>query len=452
MASSKPKLLIVEDDLGLQRQLGWTFEDYNVLSAVDRPSAMALAASTQPPVITLDLGLPPDPDGGTEGLATLEQIKQVAPHAKVIVVTGNEDREHALKAIELGAYDFYQKPIDADTIRLIVGRAYNLHTLEAENRRLRQLEQRSPLRGLVTASPPMLYVCNMVERVAPTSVGVLLLGESGTGKEVIARALHALSQREGKRFVAINCAAIPENLLESELFGHEKGAFTGAHKQVIGKIEMADQGTLFLDEIGDMPMPLQAKLLRFLQERVLERIGGRSEISVDVRVICATHRRPEEMIKAALFREDLYYRLSEMIINIPPLRQRTGDAALLAHHFLNLMIQQSGRSIKGFAPDALSALAAYQWPGNVRELENRVKRAVIMAEGSQITVGDLELPAPESTSTAAPTLKEARERAEREAVQRALAHVNGNVTQAAKLLDISRPTLYDLLRYYDLRT
>jgi len=451
MAPPKPKLLVVEDDLGLQRQLSWTFEDYSVLSAVDRASALALVTSAQPPVVTLDLGLPPDPDGGSEGLATLEQIKQAAPHSKVIVVTGNEDREHALKAIALGAYDFYQKPIDADTIRLIVTRAYNLYTLEAENRRLRQLEQRSPLRGLVTASPLMMHVCNMVERVAPTSVGVLLLGESGTGKEVIARALHGLSQREGKRFVAINCAAIPENLLESELFGHEKGAFTGAHKQVIGKIEMADQGTLFLDEIGDMPMPLQAKLLRFLQERVLERIGGRSEISVDVRIVCATHRKPDEMIKTGLFREDLYYRLSEMIINIPPLRQRTGDPALLAHHFLNLMNQQSGRNIRGFAPDALAALASYQWPGNVRELENRLKRAVIMAEGSHIGVTDLELPAADSTNPVAPTLKEARERAEREAVQRALAHVNGNVTQAAKLLDISRPTLYDLMRYYDLR-
>ena len=451
MATTKPKLLIVEDDLGLQRQLSWTFEDYDVHSATDRATALAAVTSVQPPVVTLDLGLPPDPDGGSEGLATLEQIKHVAPHAKIVVVTGNEDREHALKAIELGAYDFYQKPIDADTIRLIVGRAYNLYSLEAENRRLRQLEIRSPLRGLVTQSQAMLHVCNMVERVAPTSVGVLLLGESGTGKEVIARALHALSQREGKRFIAINCAAIPENLLESELFGHEKGAFTGAHKQVVGKIELADQGTLFLDEIGDMPMPLQAKLLRFLQERVLERIGGRSEISVDVRIICATHRKPDEMIKAALFREDLYYRLSEMVISIPPLRQRVGDPALLAHHFLNVMNQQSGRAIKGFTPEALAALAAYQWPGNVREMENRIKRAVIMAEGNLISVSDLELPAIDSTSAAAPTLKEARERAEREAVQRALAQVSGNVTQAAKLLDVSRPTLYDLMRYYDLR-
>jgi len=452
MANTKPKLLIVEDDLGLQRQLSWTFEDYEVLSATNREAAISLVTSADPSVVTLDLGLPPDPDGGTEGLATLERIKQISPHAKVIVVTGSDEREHALKAISLGAYDFYQKPIDADTIRLIVNRAQTLHSLEAENRRLRQIEQRSPLRGLVTASAPMLAVCSMVERVAPTSVGVLLLGESGTGKEVIARALHDLSPRESKRFVAINCAAIPENLLESELFGHEKGAFTGAHKQVIGKIEMADQGTLFLDEIGDMPLPLQSKLLRFLQERVLERIGGRTEISVDVRIICATHRKPDEMIKASQFREDLYYRLSEMVVNIPPLRQRVGDPALLAHHFLNTMNQQSSRNIKGFAPDALAAMASYHWPGNVRELENRVKRAVIMAEGTQLTLADLDLPVVDSSLTLVPTLKDAREHAEREAVQRALAQAAGNVTQAAKLLDVSRPTLYDLMRYHNVRS
>ncbi len=451
MAKSKRKLLIVEDDLGLQRQLAWTFEDYEVLSATDRDAALALVASAEPPVVTLDLGLPPDPDGASEGLATLEQIQKLAPHTKVIVVTGSEERAHALKAISLGAYDFYQKPIDADTIRLIVDRAYNLHTLENENRRLHQLEERLPLQGLVTASPPMLSVCTMVERVAPTSVTVLLLGESGTGKEVIARALHTLSPRQGKRFVAINCAAIPETLLESELFGHEKGSFTGAHKQVIGKIELADQGTLFLDEIGDMPIQLQAKLLRFLQQRVLERIGGRTEISVDVRVICATHRKPEELIKSNLLREDLYYRLSELVINIPPLRERPGDPVLLAHHFLNLMTQQTKRDIKGFAPDAISALSNYPWPGNVRELEGRVKRAVIMAEGSQITAGDLDLPAANGAPAGSATLKDARERAERDAVQRALAQVNGNVTQAAKLLDISRPTLYDLMRHHSIR-
>ena len=450
-ADQKPKLLIVDDDLGLQRQLAWTFEDYQVLSAVDRESALAKVKSSFPPIITLDLGLPPDPDGGSEGLATLEEIRQIAPHSKVIVMTGNEERAHALRAVNLGAYDFYQKPIDADTIRLIVGRARNLYLLEAENRRLRDLEQRSPLRGLVTSSPPMLSVCSQVERVAPTSVTVLLLGESGTGKELIARALHELSPRGGNRFVAINCAAIPEALLESELFGHEKGSFTGAHKQVIGKIETADHGTLFLDEIGDMPTALQAKLLRFLQERVFERVGGRSEIAVDVRIICATHRKPQEMIKSGQFREDLYYRLSELVINIPPLRERFGDAALLAHHFLNIINGQSNRTIKGFTPDALTALATYQWPGNVRELENRVKRAAIMAEGTHVTLPDLDLPITESGSVKNLTLKDARERAERDALQRALTQAGGNVTQAAKLLDVSRPTLYDLMRYHNLR-
>ena len=450
-ASQKPTLLIVDDDLGLQRQLAWTFEDYQVLSAVDRTSALATVKSSSPPIITLDLGLPPDPDGGSEGLAALEEIRKIAPYSKVIIMTGNEERAYALRAIGLGAYDFYQKPIDAETIRLIVSRAHNLYVLEAENRRLRELEHHSPLRGLVTASPPMLSVCNIVERVAPTSVSVLLLGESGTGKEVIARALHDLSPRAGKRFMAINCAAIPETLLESELFGHEKGAFTGAHKQVIGKVEMADHGTLFLDEIGDMPMPLQAKLLRFLQERVFERIGGRIEISVDVRIICATHRKPDEMIKAGLLREDLYYRLSELIINIPPLRERFGDPALLAHYFLNVMKGQSGRNLKGFTPEALAALSHYQWPGNVRELENRVKRAVIMAEGTHVGLADLDLPAAEGGSSMTMALKDARERAEREALQRALAQVGGNVTQAAKLLDVSRPTLYDLMRYHNMR-
>jgi two-component system, NtrC family, response regulator len=453
MVKPKSKLLIVEDDLGLQRQLAWTFDDYQVSFAGDREGALSLLASEEPPVITLDLGLPPDADGAAEGLATLERIRTLHPHAKVIIITGSDEREHALKAIGLGAYDFYQKPIDADTIRLIVSRAHALFALETENRRLQKLNVRSPLPGLVTGNPRMLSVCGIVERVAPTSVTVLLLGESGTGKEVIARALHDLSPREGKKFVAINCAAIPENLLESELFGHEKGSFTGAHKQVIGKIELADHGTLFLDEIGDMPLPLQAKLLRFLQQRTFERVGGRAEISVDVRIICATHRKPDELIKASLFREDLYYRLSELPINIPPLRERDGDAVLLARHFLNVMNQQDGRDIRGFSRDGLGALSKYQWPGNVRELENRVKRAVIMAEGKQVTALDLDLPiaAADVDSSSPTTLREARERAERDAVQSALVQADGNVSQAAKLLDVSRPTLYDLMRHHNIR-
>jgi two-component system NtrC family response regulator len=299
----------------------------------------------------------------------------------------------------------------------------------------------------------MLSVCGAVEKIAPTSVTVLLLGESGTGKELVARALHELSPRTEKPFVAINCAAIPENLLESELFGHEKGAFTGAHKQVAGKIELANHGTLFLDEIGDMPVPLQAKLLRFLQQRSFERIGGRTEIAVDVRIVCATNRKPEELMKTGQFREDLYYRLSEMVINIPPLRQRPGDAVLLARHFLNVMNHQEGRDVRGFGSDALIALGTYKWPGNVRELENRVKRAVIMADGTHITAADLDLPAPAPNAPlpAPVKLREARERAEREAVQQAMAEAEGNVSKAAKLLDISRPTLYDLLQHLNIR-
>ncbi len=450
MTNSKPKLLVVEDDLGLQQQLAWTFEDYEVLSAVDRPSALSLVTSENPPVVTLDLGLPPDRDGASEGLATLEEIKRIAPRAKVIIVTGSDEREHALRAVALGAYDFYQKPIDADTIRLIVSRAYQLHALESENLRLQELERR-PLEGLVAASPVMINVCRMVERVAPTAVTVLLLGESGTGKELIARALHNLSPRRGNRFVAINCAAIPEPLLESELFGHEKGAFTGAHRQVAGKIETANHGTLFLDEIGDMPIQLQAKLLRFLQERVFERVGGRAEIAVDVRVVCATHRDPEEMIRAKVFREDLYYRLSEIVISIPPLRERTGDAAVLAHHFLNVANQAGGKTVRGFTRDAIAALTSYPWPGNVRELEGRVKRAVIMAEGTQITAADLDLPVTHASANTSMTLKEARDRADKAAIEQALARTNGNVSQASKLLEISRPTLYELIKYHGIR-
>ncbi|HKT17607.1 MAG TPA: PEP-CTERM-box response regulator transcription factor [Stellaceae bacterium] len=451
MIGAKPKLLIVEDDLGLQQQLAWTFEDYHVLSATDRSSALGLVGSENPSVVTLDLGLPPDRDGASEGLATLEEIRRIAPHAKVIVVTGSDEREHALRAIALGAYDFYSKPIDAETIRLIVSRALHLHSLEAENRRLQENERR-PLDGVVSSSPVMLNVCRMVERVAPTGVTVLLLGESGTGKELIARALHNLSPRRGNRFVAINCAAIPEALLESELFGHEKGAFTGAHRQVVGKVELADRGTLFLDEIGDMPIQLQAKLLRFLQERVFERVGGRVEIAIDVRVICATHRNPDELVRSKIFREDLYYRLSELVISIPPLREREGDPVVLAHHFLNGMNQNGGKAIRGFTPDAIAAMTSYAWPGNVRELEGRVKRAGIMADGEMITAADLDLPLVNATPSTGVTLKEARERAEKTAIEKALALTNGNVSQASKLLEVSRPTLYELMRNHGVRS
>ncbi|MEE8532349.1 MAG: PEP-CTERM-box response regulator transcription factor [Alphaproteobacteria bacterium] len=450
MSTEKRKLLVIEDDPGLQRQLRWSFDGYEVLIAGDRDGALELLRREEPPVITLDLGLPPDTDGVSEGLATLEAIRSIAPQSRVIVVTGNEDRENAVRAVSLGAYDFYQKPIDAEVLGLIIDRAHHLYELEEENRRLARVGEDSPLRGVTTASPDMLKLCRTIEKVAPVDVCVLLAGESGTGKELLAKALHELGPRGRKRFVAINCAAIPETLLESELFGHEKGAFTGAIKQTRGKVELADGGTLLLDEIGDVPLGLQVKLLRFLQERSIERIGGRKEIPVDVRIVCATNQDLDELIKAGRFREDLYYRISEMVITIPPLRDRENDPALLARSFLHRLNKELGRSVRGFTGDALAALANHSWPGNVRELENRVKRAVIMAEGNRITAQDLELDAPDEEAPS-PSLKEVRERAEREALQRALAQVDGNVSRAAKLLGVSRPTLYDLMRHHNFK-
>ncbi len=442
-------ILVVEDDPGLLSQLRWYFEGYEVLVAEDRESALNLVRRHEPPVVTLDLGLPPDPANATEGLEALGQILTVAPHTKVIVVTGNDDRENAVRAVGRGAYDFYQKPIDPEVLGLIVDRAYNLFELEEENRRLARRDRPSPLGGIIAASSEMTRVCRMVEKVAPTDATVLLLGESGTGKELLARALHGLSPRAEQRFVAINCAAIPETLLESELFGYEKGAFTGAAKQTLGKIEYANKGTLFLDEVGDLPQSLQAKLLRFLQERVIERVGGREEIPVDVRVICATHQDLGHLIEDGRFREDLFYRISEIALRIPPLRERTGDAVLLARHFLDLFGREHGRSLRGFTEDALAAIEGYPWPGNARELENRVKRAVIMADGNRLAAEDLELAIPDESMPL--NLRQVREEAERRAIERALALYNGNVSQAADILGVSRPTLYDLVRKYDLR-
>ncbi|NKB21346.1 MAG: PEP-CTERM-box response regulator transcription factor [Alphaproteobacteria bacterium] len=441
------KLLIVDDDTGIQRQLRWSFEDIDVDVAGDREEAIAKFRSETPPVVTLDLGLPPDPDNTTEGFAILEEILSLAPETKVIVVTGQDDHENALLAVRKGAYDFHNKPIDSDTLALLVDRAYHLHELEKENRQLQRSNKNTPLQGLITAAPEMLKVCQFVEKVAPTSVTVLLLGESGTGKELLARAVHDLSNRANAPFSAINCAAIPENLLESELFGHEKGAFTGAVKQTKGKIELADGGTLFLDEIGDVPLPLQVKLLRFLQERVVERIGGRKQIDVDVRIVCATNQNLEELMTAGTFREDLYYRISELVVNIPSLAERNGDPELLAHAFVGQFSEQQGRNIRGFSGEALAALAQHNWPGNVRELENRVKRAVIMSDGALITPNDLDLTEPEDIPDIL-NLAQAREEAERREIPRALARVDGNITKAAKMLGISRPTLYDLLRQH----
>jgi two-component system NtrC family response regulator len=442
-------LLIVEDDQGLQKQMRWSFDSHETLVAGDRESALALLRRHEPPVVTLDLGLPPDPDGASEGLATLEQILALMPDTKVIVVTGNQDRANAVKAVGLGAYDFYQKPFEPEVLSLVVERAFRLHALQQENRRLRQAQE-SPTQGIITRDAAMLRVCRSVEKVAPSDATVLLVGESGTGKELLARALHQLSPRSAKRFVAINCAAIPENLLESELFGYEKGAFTGANKQTRGKIEFADGGTFFLDEVGDLPVALQAKLLRFLQERVFERIGGREEIAVDVRIVCATHQNLKKLMEEGRFREDLYYRLSEIVIDIPPLRDRPGDPALLAHAFLQKFGQQQGRRVLGFKQDALDAIEAYAWPGNVREIENYIKRAVIMAEGTQVSAADLGLAVP-SAAPEPVNLREVRDEAERKAIARVLSRVDGSVADAAQLLGVSRPTLYDLINRHGLK-
>lgn len=446
----KQKLLVIEDDPGLQKQLRWRFDQYEVVLAGERETALAQLRRHQPAVVTMDLGLPPDPDGAAEGLATLQQILAVAPDTKVIILSGNQERSNALKAIGMGAYDFHQKPFDADLLGLVIERAFFLHAMQGEQRRMLQIQADTPLAGILTRDPAMLKLCRSVEKVAPSSASVMLLGESGSGKELLARALHALSGRQQQRFVAINCAAIPENLLESELFGYEKGAYTGAAKQTLGKIELAQGGTFFLDEIGDMPPPLQAKLLRFLQERVIERVGGRSEIAVDVRIVCASHQDLKALAAAGNFREDLFYRLGEIVLTIPPLRERSGDSALLAHHFKRQFSAREGRSGLHFSAAALAAIEAYAWPGNVREMENCLRRAVIMADGAQIGLPDLGLPAmapPEEQLG----LRAAREAAEYQVMVRALARADGNILKAAELLGVSRPKLYDLMNFHGVK-
>ena len=447
MTEQARKLLIVEDDPGLLSQLKWCFEGYDVYTAENREQAIAELRRHEPAVILQDLGLPPKPEGVEEGLLTLTEILKLAPHTKVIVVTGHGDQENAVTAVGQGAYDFYEKPVDTDTLKLLVDRAFNISELERENRRLQGKVNESPLDGIVAASEGMLAVCRMIEKVAPTDVTTLLLGESGTGKELLARALHRLSPRVEQNFIAINCAAIPENLLESELFGHEKGSFTGAHKQSIGKVELADGGTLFLDEIGDMPLALQPKMLRFLQERVIERVGGRKEIPVDVRVICATNQNPEALIKKGLFREDLYYRVCEITINIPPFRDREEGRLILARSLLAKYVKQQKRAINGFSDDAVRAIEIYAWPGNVRELENKIKSAVIMAEGKMLTAMDLGIEVGEKT-VGSLNLREVRQSAESKAIRVALTKSYGNISKAAEMLGITRPTLYELLHKY----
>jgi two-component system NtrC family response regulator len=449
----RPKLLIVEDDPGLQRQLRWAYEDYQLFIAGDRQEAIDLLRAEEPDVVTLDLGLPPDPDGTSEGFATLAEILQIKPDTKVIVASGHGARESALGAIAGGAYDFYQKPVDIDELGLIVRRAFHVHALEQANARLAEAapEDGRILGRMISVAPEMLKVARTIERVASAQVSVMLLGASGTGKELLARGLHDASPRREGAFVAINCAAIPEALLESELFGHEKGAFTGAIRTTPGKIELAQGGTLFLDEVGDIPLPLQVKLLRFLQERVIERVGGRQPIAVDTRIVCATHQNLEIMIAAGSFREDLFYRLAEIVIRIPLLKDRPGDPALLARHFLTRYAREMNPQVRGLAPDALAALDAWGWPGNVRELENRMKRAVIMADGKLVTAADLDLDLADSEGVDIINLKAAREMADRRAIRRAIARTEGNISGAARMLGISRPTLYDLMKQYELQ-
>ncbi|WP_027994469.1 PEP-CTERM-box response regulator transcription factor [Simplicispira psychrophila] len=445
-------LLIVEDDLALQKQIKWSLDRFVSVTAHDRESAMTQLRRYAPAVVTMDLGLPPDADSVSEGFKLLDQILAADPDSKVIVLTGQNDQSHALQAVARGAYDFLAKPFEPEMLNLSVERAFRLHQLQAENKRLRAMQVPDALSGLLTRDPHMLRICRTIEKVANTNATVMLLGESGTGKEVLARGLHQQSNRKGERFVAINCAAIPENLLESELFGYEKGAFTGAAKTTPGKIELTHGGTLMLDEIGDLPLSLQAKLLRFLQERVIERIGGRQEIAVNVRVVCATHQDLKQWAKEGRFREDLYYRLAEIVIDIPPLRERVGDAALLAHSFLRRFGQEHSRSLT-LTEDAVRAIEAHRWQGNIRELENCIKRAAIMAETSQVTVDDIGLTGTDSAEgDGALDLRALRDAAEQRAVITALARANGTIAKAADLLGVSRPTLYDLMHRFGLKS
>jgi len=443
-------LLVVEDDPGLQKQLKWSFDRYEIVIASNRSEAVAAVRRHTPSVVTLDLGLPPDPTNASEGLATLTEILALAPATKIIVVTGNDDRSNAIQAIALGAYDFYQKPIDPEVLGLIIERAFQLSTLERDHLQLLQ-QQQSPYAGIIATSPQMQAVMSVIKKIAPTQATALLLGESGTGKELLARAIHRLSSRAEQPFVAVNCAAIPETLLESEFFGYEKGAFTGAVAQSKGKIEFAEGGTFFLDEIGDLPLGLQGKLLRFIQERIIERVGGRKEIPVDVRIICATHRHLPSLIKDGSFRQDLFYRISEIVIDIPPLRERDGDIITIANALLHRFCHEHHQKEKRFTQDAALALEAYHWPGNIRELENRIKRAVILSNNNYISNEELDLEKP--TENPMPfNLKEVREAAETAAIRRALNYTNNNISETAKLLGVARPTLYSLFEKYGIQT
>jgi len=448
----KKKLLIVEDDPGLQNQMRWCFDDTEVVLADDRESAITQLRRVDPQVVTLDLGLPPNPGGAAEGFTLLQEILTLSPLTKVIVVTGREERENAVKAIGMGASDFYQKPLEADILCFVVNRAFQLYELEEKNRELAEAKSTSRLKGVIASSPQMLEVCRTVEKIAPADLTTLILGETGTGKEVLARAIHDNSPRKDHNFAAINCAAIPENLLESELFGYEKGAFTGATQMKKGKIELANKGTLFLDEIGDMPMSLQAKMLRFLQERVVERVGGTKEIPVDVRVVCATHQDVQSLIARGDFREDLYYRISEITLSVPPLRERKGDALVIAQALLKNFSKQHEKGVMTFNDEASAKIRGYGWPGNVREMINKVKRATIMAEGKKVTPADLELADAESDAKEVFNLRQVREDAEKTVIKQALESSDFNMSKAARLLGVTRPTLYSLTDKYHIIT
>lgn len=444
------KLLLVEDDEAVRSQMRWALtEDYQVLQAGDRPAAIALMRRERPPLVCLDLGLPPEPGGVTEGFQALDELLQENAHAKIVVITGQGDRANALRAIRQGAYDFFSKPIELDTLQVVLARAGYLYRLEEENRRLRS-QWSGGFEGMLGTSPQMEEVFATIRKVAPTNAPVLLVGESGTGKELAARAIHRRSRRSEGPFIPINCGAIPENLLESELFGHEKGAFTGADRTRPGQVESAQGGTLFLDEIGELPAALQVKLLRFLQDGQIQRVGGRTFISVDARIIAATNADLDELLREGKFREDLFYRIAVVVIRMPPLRDRGEDTPLLAQSFLEHYAQEAGRSVTGFAADAQRALKEYLWPGNVRELENRIRRAVILSEGKQVRLKDLGLDKTYARYTAM-TLREARETLERELVEAALQRHDGNISRAADDLGVSRPTFYELMDKLGLR-
>jgi two-component system, NtrC family, response regulator len=438
------KLLILADDRSVKRELEKIFSDLEVTSSEISEHVLALVRRIEPDVVLFDLGPAREPSGAAQSLELLRQILKLAPDTRIVAMTERDARELAVAAVGLGAADFYHKPLAAPVLSIVVRRALRIRELEEENWRLREQSGSMALEGIIGVSDSMRSVCRAIEKVAPTSATVLLLGESGTGKELLARALHRLSGRSHHQFVGINCAAIPDTLLESELFGYEKGAFTGADKRTPGKLESADGGTVFLDEIGEMPVSLQVKLLRVLQERTVERIGGRTSIALNLRIVCASNRNLEALTASGGFRDDLFYRISEVMVRVPPLRERQGDSLLMAQFLLQEMAERFEKPTRSLAPDAIRAIQTHRWPGNVRELENRIKGAVIMAEGAVVTAKDIGLHDPTENPEYL-NLRVARQRAETQAVRQALAIAQGNLSRAAELLGVTRPTVYDLL-------